>query len=476
MTKHLLAGMTLAAATLLGACSDDLTIPNYNSPTPGGIAGDPVGGLQLGVSGILGQDRASYAGYMNNFGILGRELFNYFPTDNRSHVHFVAQNPLDPSGFATGNWTGPYLNMRNLFNLRSTVAVASLSDAQKSATNGFAGTTEAYTLMMVIAQRHDYGAIVDIVEDPQVPQPFVSRDSVQNWVASKLDEAHAQLTNGGTAFPFNLHAGFNSEGDFDDPANFAKYNRALKARIDVWRASLGNAACGAGGVTCYQDAITALGSSFIDPAGDLGVGVYHIYSAESGDTRNALNADVDADKVAHPSLIAEAPLKADGSKDDRYVRKIRTLETPRAPSGGAVNGINTTIGFQIYETPTTPAPIIRNEELILIRAEARYFTGDVGGALADINTIRTRSGGLPARGAFANADDFVTELLLQRRMSLLWEGHRWVDVRRFGRLATLPKDLPTFFIQAQQPIPSAECDVRRNLEGNLQCPAPILGF
>jgi hypothetical protein len=479
MTRHLLAGVTIAAAAaLLGACADDLTVPNYNSPTPDGIAGDPIGGLQLGVAGILGQDRASYATYVNNFGILGRESYNYFSTDARSHTHFVLQNPLDPAGFANGagTWTGPYLNMRNLFNFRATVAAASLSDAQKSAANGFAGTYEAYTLMMVIAQRHDYGAVVEIVEDPLEPQPFVSRDSVQNWVAGRLEASYAQLTAGGAAFPFALHAGFATNGNFNTPASFARYNRALKARIDVWRASLKNPACGANGVTCYQSALTALQNSFIDPAGNLYTGVYHIFSAESGDSRNPLNAEVNPDTPAHPSLIADAPRKADGTPDDRYAAKIVTLPAPRAPSGGAVNGIATPIGFQIYRTPTAPAPIIRNEELILIRAEARYFTGDQAGALADINTIRTRSGGLAPITSFANADAFVTELLAQRRLSLLREGHRWVDVRRFGRLATLPKDLPTMFIHAQQPIPAAECDTRRRLATNLQCPAAIPGI
>jgi hypothetical protein len=476
MTRHLLAGATLAALTLLGACADDLTVPNYNSPTPGGIAGDPIGGLQLGVSGILGQDRASYATYIGNFGVLGRESYNYGSTDARAHTHFVLQNPLDPAGFATGAWTGPYLNMRNLFNFRATVAAASLSDARKSAANGFAGTYEAYTLMMVIAQRHDYGAVVEIVEDPKSPQPFVSRDSVQNWVAARLEASYAQLTAGGAAFPFSLHAGFNTNGNFSTPATFARYNRALKARIDVWRASLKNPACGANGVTCYQSALAALQNSFIDPAGDLYTGVYHIYSAESGDTRNTLNAEVNPDAPAHASITADAPRKADGTPDNRYLAKIVTLATPRAPSGGAVNGIATPIGFQIYRTPTAPAPIIRNEELILIRAEALYFTGNVAGALADINTIRTRSGGLPARGAFASADEFITELLLQRRLSLLREGHRWVDVRRFGRLATLPKDLPNMFIHAQQPIPAAECDTRRSLAANLKCPAAIPGI
>jgi hypothetical protein len=460
MLKRLAMGSFVAALTLVAGCSDELTVPNYNQPTPGGIAGDP-GGLQLAVAGVLAQDRALYDEYVADFGIFGREMLDYFPTDGRSHTHYVAQNPLDRSGFAVGNWTGPYRNMRNLFNLRTTIeAATALSDAEKQGARGFAGTYEAYTVMMVSAQRHDYGAITEIAEDPREIKPFVSRDSAQNYVAGKLDEAYAQLTSAGAEFPFTLHSGFSENGDFSSAAGFAQYNRALKARIEVWRASLGNPACGAGGDTCYQNALTALQNSFIDDAGDLYAGPYHVFSSENGDLENDLNADGDPDRLAHPSIKTDRPTKLNGDPDDRYTAKIRDIAA-RGPSGGAENGITTDVAFNMYPSLTSPAPIIRNEELILIRAEARYFTGDPVGALADINTIRTRSGGLAPRGPFVSDDDFVTELLLQRRMSLLWEGHRWVDVRRFGRLATLPKDLPNHVIHAQQPIPAASGQRKR---------------
>ncbi len=97
----------------------------------------------------------------------------------------------------------------------------------------------------------------------------------------------------------------------------------------------------------------------------------------------------------------------------------------------------------------------------LLRAEARYFTNDVTGALTDINFIRTNSGGLAPRGPFLNQSDFVTELLKQRRYSLLFEGgHRWIDTRRFGLLSTLPKALPTHTIPSRFPFPEAECLAR----------------
>ena len=54
----------------------------------------------------------------------------------------------------------------------------------------------------------------------------------------------------------------------------------------------------------------------------------------------------------------------------------------------------------------------------------------------------------------------LDDLLYEREMSLLMEGFRWIDARRFGRLDTLPLDLPTHFVAKVVPIPKAECDAR----------------
>ena len=60
---------------------------------------------------------------------------------------------------------------------------------------------------------------------------------------------------------------------------------------------------------------------------------------------------------------------------------------------------------------------MRNEELILLRAEVELNTGNLAGAITDINLIRTSSGGLapltltPASGFQA----ILTALLYERR-------------------------------------------------------------
>ncbi len=468
----------LAACLLLAACNTDLTVPNLNNPTPGGIGNDPINGLALAATGILAQDRGGYGGYTSDVGIFGRESYNYFPTDGRSHTHFVAQNPLDNAGFASGNFAGRYTTLRNIDNFLGAVNIAPLTPERAAGARGFAETFEALELHYVIAQRHDYGAVVQINADARELSPFVSRDSAQNYIIARLDSARTYLlAAGSTPFFFPLHAGFTTNGTFNTPATFLQFNRAIAARVQVWRASLGNPACGAGGVTCYTAALAALTEAGVDTTASLGRGVYHLYSTESGDTRNGLNPAVNKDLLAHPSIQTEAPLDTLGQPDQRYRTKIYTPvpNAPRCPVGGAgAAGICTSLGFNMYNaSQTAPTPIFRNEELILLQAEALYFTGSSGGALADINFIRRVSGGLAPRGAFVDANDFITELLLQRRYSLLWEGHRWVDVRRFGRIPTLPLDAPSHFRQVQQPVPQAECLQREKAALALRCPPVV---
>src|SRR5881397_2107800 len=71
------------AALLSVACHDWLTVPPLNDPTPGDVGENPLTGLQLTAKGILFQNRATYAGYISDVGIFGRESYNYFTTDGR---------------------------------------------------------------------------------------------------------------------------------------------------------------------------------------------------------------------------------------------------------------------------------------------------------------------------------------------------------------------------------------------------------
>ena len=66
-------------------------------------------------------------------------------------------------------------------------------------------------------------------------------------------------------------------------------------------------------------------------------------------------------------------------------------------------------------------------------------TPDLSAAVADIDIVRDAAGLDPYAGPLTESD-VLDQLLYERRYSLFLEGHRWVDLRRFDRLDTLPAD------------------------------------
>ena len=95
--------------TIAGCNADKLNVPNYNSPTVVALAKDP-NGIQLLATGILVSERGALAGVNRDWGIFGREVYNYFTTDGRTVSNYLVglANPqrLDPGGFANGGWSG----------------------------------------------------------------------------------------------------------------------------------------------------------------------------------------------------------------------------------------------------------------------------------------------------------------------------------------------------------------------------------
>ena len=76
---------------------------------------------------------------------------------------------------------------------------------------------------------------------------------------------------------------------------------------------------------------------------------------------------------------------------------------------------STDVDFNLYPGQRTPIPVIRNEELILLRAEANIGLGQFPEALTDISHIRTTAGSLPAIASFATPTEAVDATLFERR-------------------------------------------------------------
>jgi hypothetical protein len=407
-------GCAVLAATLVSASAGcDLEVGDLNNVALDDLLEDPT----------------PTNGYVVQLGILGREAYNFDSADPRFILELLFGQLAPGSPFGGAFWAGPYANIKQAkLVLEAVPKVAEFTDAEKAGIAGFAKTVVALELLRIINTRDDIGAVIDIQADLDQPLgAVVDKAAVFAEIASQLDAAKADLQAAGdTPFTFALTGGF---AGFDDPAGFLQFNRAIRARAAAY-------------VEDYDAALAALSESFLNTETleleELEVGVYHTYSTAQGDVTTGL---INPNIFAHPALETDAQTKPGGAKDDRFTRKIRKLMPPAQP--GSAQRITSDLKFTLYTAADSPAPIIRNEELILLRAEARLAKGQLDDARADLDLVREVSGGLAPLAAGSTAEQLEDELLYNRRYSLMFEGgHRWIDARRFGRIAELKAEDP----------------------------------
>lgn len=79
-------------------------------------------------------------------------------------------------------------------------------------------------------------------------------------------------------------------------------------------------------------------------------------------------------------------------------------------------------------------PVFRSSEMQLIKAEALARQGDLAGAAAAVQALRVArySSNVPTAPVFTSLSGALTEILLERRKELAFEGHRWLDLKRLG--------------------------------------------
>ncbi|HEX9893068.1 MAG TPA: RagB/SusD family nutrient uptake outer membrane protein [Gemmatimonadales bacterium] len=448
MTRSLRSAAVLGILAL-GGC-DSLDVGDLNNPGLDELEQSPSRvGVNTAATGLLIGLRVGIAepnGWIPLLAALGREGFNLNTTSDPRYIAEMFVGPLDPGSGAFGAnfWGARYANIRNTVVVLNAVEnVVEFTDEEKDGIRGFAKTIQALELLRVIVTRDDNGAVIDVDRPPTgEPGAIATKAEVYARIIALLDEGNTHLQNAGGEFSFGLGLGFSG---FDAPPTFARVNRALRARVAVYRDD-------------FAGALTALAQSFIDPGQPLSVGVYHGYGTGSGDLANNIVQGA-AQVRANPDLLTAAQLRANGQPDLRVTSKIVTGDPFTGIAGTA--SITSDKHFTIYPSNTSPVPIIRNEELILLRAEANLGLGNVTQALVDINLIRTNAGGLPAYSGSTAPAAVLDELLYNKRYSLLWEGgHSWIDYRHYGKLTSLPRMVSTGKFFTKMPFPTNECLVR----------------
>lgn len=436
----------LLGTLAMGACGTDLTVPNYNSPSIADLQNNPTNsGVLAAATGLLIGTRQDQAAYIRLGAIPGREGYFVDPNEGR-YVRQLAAGTPDASDFTGGSyWSAPYNAIRtgNLILSIADDSRLTFSASERGSIKGFVKTMQAFNYLQILNFREQIPVDVGISPE-EAPAPLVSRAEAFAFISALLDEGNTDLAASTGSFAFPTGAGLSQFG-FNNAGTFRQFNRGLKARVEVYRATLGHTATPSAPAH-YTAALDALSQSFIDTSNGsratLNKGLYFSYSTASGDLANS-NFDNSGRLIADNRNRTQAQLQAGGARDARLVAKQDSGLTNRVSIG-----LTSSERFRLYDTrpffggggSASPIPAMRNEELILLRAEARYFTGNLPGALEDLNFVRTNSGGLaPLTAAdIATPAQFITRLLYERRYSLLFEGgHRWIDHRRFGRLSEL---------------------------------------
>ena len=427
--KYLFISMFIIAAA---SCEiDDLANPNGSS-IEGFSQNASKSELQTLVTGIEDLLRQEIGFYYDVTSIIGREYWFFTGSDPRytGEVLGKGASQLDNAGFyGTRPYFGRYRTVKNANVLIEAVNNSTqITSEEANGYLGYAKTFQAYELHLAANLQFTNGIRIDVA-DPDNLGAFVDYDQALAAINALLDEAAGHLQSAGSSFPFVLSEAMSG---FNDPANFLKFNRGLSARIALYQ---GN----------KSDANKRLEDSFLDLDGDINAGPARFYSVAGGDFANNLfrpRNQADA-IIAHPTFVAD--LLANDFRASKVVERDDEL---------SLDGLSGDHDVWVYKSLDDAVPFMRNEELMLIYAEANVGS-DNGQAISAINKVRNANNLGDYSGGTTDAD-LMNEILFQRRYSLFGEGHRWVDMRRWGRLGELPIDRPDDDVWEKFPRPVSE--------------------
>jgi len=365
------------------------------------------------VTGSLSGMRNNENTYLDDVSVIGREIYRYSNADPRftSDLLGYGNTTLNNTGFyITNPWSSRYRAVKNCNVLLEAATNSTLiTDDERKGYLGFAKTLKAYELLLNLNLTYSNGIRVDVA-DPNNLGPILGYDESITAIAALLDEANTDLGGATINFPMPGFDGFN------DAAGFAKVNRALAARVAIYRKQ-------------WPDALTDISQSFFSLIGSFNTGAFEVFSTSSGDVLNPVyvgqnqNGEV---RLAEPHFVTDIL-----PGDDR-INKATLRDAPASK-----DGLTSDRDVWVYTSSTAPIPIIRNEELILIYAEAKIQTNALSDAVTALNVVR-KGHGLSSYSGAVTQPALINEMLYERRYSLYFEGHRWIDMRRYDRLGELP--------------------------------------
>ncbi|NLR62239.1 RagB/SusD family nutrient uptake outer membrane protein [Chitinophaga polysaccharea] len=337
--------------------------------------------------------------------------FDEFKTNSIAITNSVVQQVL---------WGYPYstLNQANTM-LNGITRSTTLSSSVKNQLTGEIKVWRAFTLFYLVNMFGDVP--LPITDDPIKNATLARAPATEVWVQiiKDLTEAQTVLTD---AYPAALRTRINRQ-----TAN------ALLARVYLYQKQWANAEAAANAVinSGLYSLNKNLNTTFSNSSNEViwqlatlnGISTYMNNRDANGGSYTATPGSVPAVTLTDTLYNSMEPgdlRKANwiaatdiGSKNYKVITKYKITSLPAGASTG--NEFNV---------------MLRLAEQYLVRAEARAQQGNLAGAIADVDTIRSRAG-LPMLDNSVTQPNLLLAVEQERKAELFGEwGNRWFDLKR----------------------------------------------
>jgi starch-binding outer membrane protein, SusD/RagB family len=452
---RIVCAVAATTAMAMAGCKDS-NVPYLTAPTA--IANTPTG-LQNAITGLFSASRNDVFDYITFLSTFARDNGAFFNVDPRFITEGTGIVPIpDNDEFLSSSvWDDEFRTAKFANQILASLpnVAPPLTRDTIAAATGIVQTMKALNFMMLAETRDTLGVSVYAIDTANgTPAPVNCNMDVWAYIVALLDSANTQLNQAGSiALPVTLPAGFGSVSATAGPSSaqrsFAAFNRALagKAGLEYAYAIARQSGAGptpasagspnAAALTRADSAIKA--SALFNPAAiappTAGGFVYgdpytvsNAWSAQSGDQVNPINGEIGSLAILW-DLVADV----DTLHDARWAAKfsVNPVHAGKTP----FSGIASPYIYSYYGSPSSPTPILRNEELTLLDAQIQLGLGNYGAAITLINDVHEEAGGYAAPLSIAATYTAVRDSLMrEQRISTVLEGSedRLITIRMYG--------------------------------------------
>ena len=380
------------------------------------------------------------------------------------------------STLATNAWTGAYRTIFQVnYFLQSLAAHPGIApaalEAQYTGEGKFIRALTYFHLVNLYAQPYNFTANAS---HPGVPlQLTAARDAAeafspsQQLARSTVAQVYAQIDKDLTEALAGVPEGPTTAPGYSDVARVTKDAvRGLQSRVALYKGDYAGAVTAAAGVLSTRHALNA------SPAVPFTAATYlnseSIFSvamnaSDNPNTNNALGQHYGATKRADITVTPYALIPVTQFPVGDARRLLLTPSAVPANSAARIFTLKYNNGVSDY------VPIVRYSEVLLNRAEglAQTDAGVSAAAIGFLNQVRDRS--KPATvpsytvNSFTGKQALIDAILLERRLELAFEGHRYYDLLRYKQN---PGRINYGDNKAILPIPLVDIQLNPNLVQN----------